>query len=140
MSMNRLERQPEIPQEEDLNPRHFYAAYVFEGTNERPHHIAAVIATAREFNYPVRYWWLSDAMTLDGTEDRLIVCVHHDSLSDEAGLDVYDMLKEKDIEWDFLEAASVWEYRAFGQVAEGADAIRTAEGALLFPSTADKQR
>lgn len=131
--MNRIERHPDLPQEEDLDPRHFYAAYVFGSARERPDDIAAVIANAHQLGYPVRYWWLSQAMALDGAPDRLIVCVHHDSFSDEAGLDLYDALKEQEIEWDFLEAASMGEYSVFGRPAEKAEAIRMRNGTSLFP-------
>jgi len=64
--------------------------------------------------YPVRYWWISDAMELQGFPDRLIVCVHHPSTSEDAGMDLYDALKEKGVTWDDLEAAVVDEYRYLG--------------------------
>ena len=47
---------------------------------------------ARRFGYPVRYWWLSEAVDLQGFPDRLIVCAHHPSRDEDAGMDLYDAL------------------------------------------------
>ena len=131
--MNHIEHLPGPPPEEDLDPRHFYAAYVFSGAVERQRDIAAVITHAWQLGYPVRTWWLSQAMALGGVSDRLIVCVHHASLSEAAGLDLYDVLKEQDVQWDFLEAAAMGEYCVYGRTTEDAEAIRRPDGAPLFP-------
>ena len=79
--------------------------------------------------YPVRYWWLSEAMELQGSPDRLIVCVHHPSLGENAGMDLYNTLrqaaqKHKTL-WDDLEAAQVDEYRQFGKIVVSARAAFT---------------
>jgi hypothetical protein len=77
--MNTLERQPENSREPDLDPRHFYAAYVFDQAHKRQEDITTLVEQAQDLGYPVRYWWLSEAMDLEGCPDRLIVCVHHPS-------------------------------------------------------------
>jgi hypothetical protein len=53
-------------------------------------------------------------MDLQGAPDRLIVCVHHPSRSEDAGMDLYNALKGKEINWDDLDAAAVEEYRFMG--------------------------
>ncbi len=106
-----IEKQTNI---EILDSRHFYAAYIFDQANEREEDIGAVIKEAKHLGYLVHYWWLSDAMELQGSSDRLIICVHHPSYSEDAGMDLYDALKEKDITWDDLESAVVDEYRYLG--------------------------
>lgn len=138
--MNHIERRPKPPHEEALDPLHFYAAYVFGNVHERQREIAAVVSSAQRLGYPVRYWWLSQAMALEDAPDRLIVCVHHDSYSEEAGLDLYDALKDQEVQWDFLEAASIEEYCAYGRVTEGAHAVRMPDGTPLFPTTEERMR
>lgn len=110
--MTHLERQPRERRghHEDLDPRHFYAAYVFDQAHERQDDIATLIERAQHLGYPVRYWWLSEAMALQGYPDRLIVCVHHPSSDSDAGMDLYETLKEHQVTWDELEAAAVGEY------------------------------
>ncbi len=130
------ERQPAArhqPGFEILDPHHFYAAYVFDWANEREPDIHALIEQAQELGYPIRHWWLSDAMRLQGSPDRLIVCVHHPSRSENAGIDLYDALKEKGIHWDDLEAAVVEEYRSLGRPVDDLEDIRAATGDTLFP-------
>ena len=99
-----IEKQTNI---EILDPRHFYAAYIFDQANEREEDIGAVIKEAKHFGYLVRYWWLSDALELQGFPDRLIVCVHHPSAAEDAGMDLYETLKEKQVSWNELKAAVV---------------------------------
>jgi hypothetical protein len=124
--------------EEHLDPHHFYAAYVFGSARARQDDIAAVVSNAQQLGYPVRYWWLSETMALDDAPDRLIVCAHHDSFSDAAGLDLYDVLKEQEAQWDFLEAASVGEYSVYGRPAEQGEAILMPDGTPLFPPASDE--
>jgi len=131
--MRRTEHYVDHDQEEHLDPRHFYAAYVFCDAHKRQGDVAVVIAQAQQLGYPVRYWWLSQAVHLDGAQDRLIVCVHHASSSGDAGMDLYDALTEQETEWDFLEAAAVMEYGVFGTLLEGIEAIEGPDGTLLFP-------
>ena len=71
----------------------------------------------------MRYWWLSEAVELRDHPDRLIVCVHHPSLESDAGMDLYEALKEQQISWDDLEAAAVGEYRLLGKPIEGPEVI-----------------
>lgn len=131
---------PELPTEEILDPRHFYAAYTFEKANERWRDIETIIGKARELGYPVRYWWLSDAMELQGFPDRLIVCVHHPSMSEDSGMDFYDALREKEITWDDLEAAAVDEYRYLGNPAFELGNLRSPYGNWLFPEAVPEKK
>ena len=71
----------ESPPTENLDPHHFYAAYVFESAALRGRDVAVLIHEAQRLSYPVRYWWLSEAMDLQDAPDRLIVCVHHPHLT-----------------------------------------------------------
>ncbi|MCJ7533472.1 MAG: hypothetical protein MUO64_20915 [Anaerolineales bacterium] len=72
-------------------------------------------------------------MELQGFPDRLIVCVHHPSTSENAGMDLYDFLKEKQVTWDDLEAAAMDEYRYLGKLVENPGDFRTPYGNRLFP-------
>ena len=116
--MGEIERNPFSSRHletEIYDPHHFYAAYVFDQPNERENDIEALIEQAQELAYLVRYWWLSDAMELQGFHDRLIVCVHHPSPSEDAGMGLYEALVSQGITWNNLEAASVNEYRCLGK-------------------------
>jgi hypothetical protein len=123
---------------EDLDPRHFYAAYVFDQAHERQDDVAAVIEQAQQLSYPVRYWWLSQAVELQGSPDRLIICVHHPSVTEDAGMDLYEALREHEVTWDDLEAAAVDEYRLLGKPIEEPDVICRRDGTVLFPPTGGK--
>jgi len=118
---------------ENLDPRHFYAAYVFDQAETRKQDIVTLIEHARRLNYPVRYWWLSDAMELRGYPDRLIMCVHHPSAAEDAGMDLYETLKEHQASWDDLEAAAVDEYQYLGKPIEGPADIHWPDRTSLFP-------
>ena len=107
-----FEGQPEL---EILDPRHFFAAYIFDRAAERAADIQRMIESAQEMSYPVRYWWLSDAMELQGSPDRLIICIHHPSRSEDAGMDLYNALKQEEVSWDDLEVATMDEYRVYGK-------------------------
>lgn len=135
--MGDIERQPlceENPEHQEiLDPHHFYAAYVFDRANEREQDIDTLTKHAQDLGYPVRYWWLSDAMELQGSPDRLIVCVHHPTRSENAGMDLYDTLKAKEVTWDDLEAAVVEEYRYLGKPVESREDFRLPYGNRLFP-------
>jgi hypothetical protein len=134
MGNREQESQSDDPQE-IFDPHHFYAAYVFDRVNEREFDIGMVLNRASELGYPVRYWWLSEAMELQGFPDRLIVCVHHSSGSENAGMDVYESLSEKGASWDDLEAAAVDEYRYLGKPVEELVDLRLPYGNILFPDT-----
>jgi len=134
--MGNIEHQAFIqsdPESEILDPHHFYAAYVFDRAKERETDIRTLIKAAQEHGYPVRYWWLSDAMDLQGSPDRLIVCVHHPLASESAGMDLYDKLKEKQVVWDDLEAAAIDEYSILGAPVIGLANLRSPYGERLFP-------
>ena len=123
----------ENQKEEVLLPGHFYAAYVFDQAETRAHEVETIIKQAQQLGYPVRYWWLSEALELQGFPDRLIVCVHHPSSSEDAGMDLYDALEEQEITWDDLEAAALDEYRYLGKQIADSRNIRWPDGACLFP-------
>ena len=105
---------------ENLDPHHFYAAYVFDDAATHRRDVAVLVHEAQQLGYPVRYWWLSEAMDLQDAPDRLIVCVHHPSLGENAGMDLYNTLRQAaqkhKTAWDDLEAAQVDEYREFGKI------------------------
>ena len=122
--------------EEALDPRHFYAAYVFDQAHERKDDVSTLVEQAQELGYPMRYWWLSQSVELRDHPDRLIVCVHHPSLESDAGMDLYKTLKEQQIAWDDLESAAVEEYRLLGKPIEGPAVICGPDGTPLFPSAA----
>ena len=137
--MGNPEHKP-LPQEVILDPRHFYAAFVFDQANDREADIGAIIREASELGHPLRYWWLSDAMELQGYPDRLIVCVHHPSASEDAGMALYDALKEKGVTWDDLEAGMVEEYRYLGNPAQELGDLRLPYGNWLFPDALLEER
>ncbi len=122
---------------EVLSPNHFYAGYVFDNALTRQHDVSTLIEQARRLGYPVRYWWLSDAVELYGSPDRLIVCIHHPSTHVNAGMDLYEALQARaaghPVTWDDLEAAAVEEYRQFGQPVIEPETIRRPDGTVLFP-------
>jgi hypothetical protein len=68
---------------------HFYAAYVFDQAETHKGDITTLIDEAQRLGYPVRYWWLSQAIDIQNIPDRLIVCVHHPSKDENAGMDLY---------------------------------------------------
>ncbi|MFC1878925.1 hypothetical protein ACFLZW_03330 [Chloroflexota bacterium] len=143
--MGKHERSPastpgEQIETETLDPRHFYAAYVFDRPNERDGDIETVLQQAQDLGYLVRYWWLSDAMELQGFPDRLIVCVHHPTASEDAGMDLYDALKEKGVNWDDLEAAAIDEYRYIGNPVFELGELRSPYGNWLFPDAVSKEK
>ena len=107
-------------------------AAVFDQADERKDDIAALIEQAQHLGYPVRYWWLSETMALQGHPDRLIVCVHHPSSDSDAGMDLYETLKERQVTWDGLEAAAVGEYCYLGKPLEGPEIMCRRDGTPLF--------
>ena len=116
-----------------LDQQHFYASYVFDRAVERESDVETVITQARELGYPVRYWWLSAVMDLQGSPDRLIVCVHHPSSSEDAGMDLYDTLRVAQVEWDDLDAATLEEYIGFGRPVDEISRFALPGGISLFP-------
>ena len=125
--------QRELSMGEEFDPHHFYAAYIFDTAENRPGDINALLENAIRLGYPVRYWWLSDAMDLQGYSDRLVVCVHHPSSSEDAGMDLYEALRAAQINWDDLDAAVVEEYRGFGRPVADISKFALPGGSPLFP-------
>jgi hypothetical protein len=72
-------------------------------------------------------------MHLDGGSDRLIVCVHHPSQDEDAGMDLYGALRRGGVDWNALEAAAFSEYLCFGKPVEDPKAIRRPNHTPLFP-------
>jgi hypothetical protein len=118
---------------EIMGPHHFYAAYVFDQDEAHQQDIQTLINQAQQLAYPLRYWWLSDAMDLQGSTDRLIVCVHHPSVSEDAGTDLYDVLKEKGVDWDELDSAIIEEYLSFGRRVKDLVDLCDSNGRRIFP-------
>jgi hypothetical protein len=140
--MGEFERHPPAGEQanaEILDPRHFYAAYVFDQAADRERDVRAVIEQAQALEYPLRYWWLSSAMDLQGSPDRLIVCVHHPSHGEDAGLDLYNLLREKEVSWDDLDAAAMDEYRFLGRPVNEPGDLRTPDGNRLYPASGAEQ-
>jgi hypothetical protein len=132
--MGGLENQPCYGMKaEIMDPHHFYAAYVFNQAETHWQDILTLIEQAQRLRYPLRYWWLSDAMDLQGSPDRLIVCVHHPSHSENAGIDLYDVLKEKGANWDELDSAVVEEYVFYGKHLNSSDDLSYPYGRRIFP-------
>jgi hypothetical protein len=69
---------------------------------------------------------------LQGNPDRLVVCVYHPSMAEDAGMDLYEALGERQVTWDGLEAAAVDEYRLLGRPIEGLEEIGRSDGIPLF--------
>ncbi|MDR3577953.1 MAG: hypothetical protein P4L50_29155 [Anaerolineaceae bacterium] len=134
--MGGLETQPRYGKKEEiLDPHHFYAAYVFDQAEAHRQDILTLIEQAQRLGYPLRYWWLSDAMDLQGSPDRLIVCIHHPSTAEDAGCDLYDALKEKGVYWDELDSAVVEEYVDYGKPLDSPGDLSDPDGRRIFPDT-----
>lgn len=118
---------------EDFNPRHFYAAYIYQYAEAHERDITTLLESAQELGYPVRYWWVSEVMDIWDSMDRLIICVHHPTTTGDAGVDLYDALKAQQVKWDELEAATVEEYRQFGKQVNAMGKVQYPDGGLLFP-------
>ena len=124
------------PAIEVFKPPHFRAAYIFDQPADHFDDIDLLIEKARELDYPVSYWWLSQAMYLQGAPDRLIMCVYHPSSGGDAGLDLFDALREKGATWTDLEAATFDEYINLGKPVSywsGVFSIKEPDGWYLFP-------
>ena len=88
---------------------------------------------ATNLGYPVRTWWLSQAMDIQSCPDRLIVCVHHSTGGDEnAGMDLYEKLHAEGTDFDELEAAAMEEYVFLGKRVSGIETIKDPFGEVLF--------
>lgn len=113
-------------------PRHFYAAYVFDQAEIHRVDISVLIEEAGRLGYPARYWWLSQAMDIEGTPDRLIVCVHHPESGENAGMDLYDTVKARHISYAELDSAVMEEYLFLGIRVVNHEEINLPDGLPLF--------
>jgi hypothetical protein len=125
--------------EEELDPHHLYAAYVFEDAQSCRDDVATLVNAAGQHGYPVRYWWLSEVMALGDDPDWLLVCVHFPSAEIAEVMDLAEAFKETLIRyrvtWHDLETVAVAAYGRFGQPIASAFAIRWPDRDLLFPLT-----
>ena len=113
-------------------PNHFYAAYIFDQPNSHQNDIRTIIDEAANLHYPVRYWWLSQAMDIQNCPDRLIVCVHHSGNGESAGMDLYERLHAEGADFDELEAAAMEEYVFFGRGVRAIETIKDPFGGVVF--------
>ena len=121
--------------ESELCPsRHFYAAYVFDRVETHRVDLTALFEEATRLGYPVRYWWLSQAMDIQNSPDRLIMCVHHPANDENAGMDLYDALQARQVSYDELDAAVVEEYVCLGRHVSKLENIDRSDGLPLFQS------
>ncbi len=118
---------------EIFDPKHFYAAYVYDYPQDREEDISQLIEMAQAKQYPIRYWWLSDATLVEDAPDSLIVCVHHQETGEDAGMDLYEALGEKGVKWDMLEAAAMHEYLFLGRVIDEDTELKYPDERPLFP-------
>ena len=103
---------------------YLHFAYIFDEPQERETDVGLVVGKAVEMDCQVRYWWLSDAMHLQGSPDRLIVCVRHFNVGVDTGMDLYQALKEAGSNWDELELASPDEWAFLGQRIDSHQEVR----------------
>jgi len=124
----------EQPAGETLDPRHFYAAYVFEYAALRGRDVAVLVDQAHRFECPVRYWWASATTNLKGAFDRLIICVHHPSLG--KAVEMHGLLRQAaakhQVAWDDFEAAALDDYSTYGKVIDAPENIAEPDGTPLF--------
>ena len=91
----------------------------------------SLISNARAtgtLTFPTRFMFV---MELRGHPDRLIVCVHHSSLTEDVGMDLYDALMEHQVTWDDLESAAVEEYHLLGKPVEGPEVVCRSDGTFF---------
>lgn len=113
---------------------HFYAAYVFDQVDLHRTDITSLLEEAGRLGYPVRYWWLSQAMEIQNSPDRLIVCVHHPTNDENTGMDLYDALHERNVTYAELEAASMAEYVFLGRRVANIENIDQPDGLPFVPA------
>jgi hypothetical protein len=111
---------------------HFYAAYIFDQAETHREDINTLIDEAQHLGYPVRYWWLSQAIDIQNSPDRLIVCVHHPSNDENAGMDLYAALQARQVSYDELDSAILDEYLFLGRRAADIEKIKRPDGFQLF--------
>jgi hypothetical protein len=111
---------------------HFYAAYVFDQAETHRTDITTLIDEAQRLGYPARYWWLSQSMDIQNSPDRLIVCIHHPSNDENAGVDLYDALRARQVSYDELDSAMLDEYLFLGRQVANIEKIQHPDGMQLF--------
>jgi hypothetical protein len=111
---------------------HFYAAYVFDQADSHRSDITTLIEETGRLGYPVRYWWLSQAMDIQDSLDRLIVCVHHPTNDENAGMDLYEALQERRVSYAELDSAILEEYVYLGRRIANIEDIDQPYGLPLF--------
>jgi len=124
--------QSRLQERELCCPNHFYAAYVFDQADAHKEDTKALIEEAGRLGYPVRYWWLSQAMDIQDSPDRLIICVHHPANDENAGMDLYNALKARQVSYAELDAAVVEEYVYLGRRITDLENIDQQGGLPLF--------
>jgi len=122
------------PTIEFCRPNHFYAAYVFDKAETHRVDLSKLIDEAHGLGYPVRYWWLSEAMDIQNSPDRLIMCVHHPANDENAGMDLYDLLHARKVSYAELDAAALEEYVYLGRRVAIIENISRPDGLPLFRS------
>ena len=122
--------------EEQIEVYHFRETYIFDCAENRKDDISQIVEQATLLGYPVRYWWLSDAMDLQSSPDRLIVCVNHLSGDEDAGIDLFETLTRLKVSWSALEAAVPDEYNWFSKFTDTSEDICLPNGNSLFGSEA----
>ncbi len=130
----------ELATEETLDAADEYVAYVFENAYLYGHHIATLVSAARQCGYPVRVWWQSEVMDLEGYPDSLMVCVHFPAPDSVKGADLsvefQKTLLGYGVMWDERDRVTMAEYRRYGQQIAGAAAICRPDGTPLFTAAA----
>lgn len=111
---------------------HFYAAYIYDKPEIHQADITSLLNEAHRMGYPVRAWWLSQAMDIQDYPDRLIVCVHHPASDENAGMDLYDSLQSRQVYYDELNAATMDEYICLGKPVHTAEKMVDRNGFHLF--------
>jgi hypothetical protein len=120
------------PAQELCLSNHFYAAYVFDQAEIHQKDISIIIEESQRLGYPVRYWWLSQAMDIESNPDRLIVCVHHPGNDENAGMDLYDALHARKVSYAELDSAILEEYVYLGRRVAQIESILNAYGKPIF--------
>jgi hypothetical protein len=119
-------------EQEFCSPNHFYAAYIFDQAETHRVDITVLIEEAGRLTCSVRYWWLSQAMDIQNSPDRLIVCVHHPRNDENAGMDLYDALQARQVSYNELDSAVLDEYLFLGRRVANIENIAQPDGLPLF--------
>jgi hypothetical protein len=105
---------------------------VFDQAESHRTDINTLIEEAGHLGYPVRYWWLSQAMEPQDSPDRLIVCAHHPTNDENAGMDLYDAVHTRKVTYSELNAAVLEEYVYLGKRVAKIESINQPDGLPIF--------